>query len=58
VSRTASRTGFGQRCESPNAGIGGAIPLTATFDLLAGPDGYLYAAAHGRGIWQTRLSEL
>jgi hypothetical protein len=28
------------------------------FDLHAGPDGYLYAATHGRGIWKTPISAL
>ncbi|MCW2567759.1 MAG: hypothetical protein JWN54_1856 [Mycobacterium sp.] len=41
-----------------NAGRGGALPLTAVFDLHVGIDGNLYAATHGRGIWRTRLSGL
>jgi len=35
-----------------------ALPLTTVYDLHAGPDGYLYAATHGRGIWRTSLSGL
>jgi hypothetical protein len=39
-------------------GTGGALPLTTVFDLSIGPDGNLYAATHGRGIWKTSLSGL
>ena len=40
------------------SGTTGALPLTTVFDLTVGPDGYLYAATHGRGIWKTPLSLL
>jgi hypothetical protein len=40
------------------SGTGGALPLTTVFDLSIGPDGNLYAATHGRGIWKTSLSGL
>ena len=40
------------------AGTAGALPLTTVFDLSIGPDGFLYAATHGRGIWKTPLSTL
>ena len=40
------------------SGTGGALPLTTVFDLSVGPDGNLYAATHGRGIWRTPLSAL
>jgi hypothetical protein len=32
-----------------------ALPLTTVFDLHIGPDGFLYAATHGRGIWKIHL---
>jgi hypothetical protein len=35
-----------------------ALPLTTVFDLNVAPDGYLYAATHGRGIWRTPLDQL
>jgi hypothetical protein len=35
-----------------------ALPLTAVFDLHVAPDGYLYAATHGRGVWRTPLRRL
>ncbi|PKW25885.1 WD40/YVTN/BNR-like repeat-containing protein [Phycicoccus duodecadis] len=31
--------------------LGTGLPLTVVMDLEAGPDGNLYAATHGRGIW-------
>jgi hypothetical protein len=40
------------------SGTAGALPLTTVFDLCVGPDGYLYAATHGRGLWKTSLSTL
>ena len=40
------------------SGTAGALPLTTVFDIHVGPDGYLYAATHGRGIWKTPLSGL
>jgi hypothetical protein len=36
-------------------GTPGALPLTTVFDLHIGPDGFLYAATHGRGIWKIHL---
>jgi hypothetical protein len=41
-----------------NSGTAGALPLTTVFDLSVGPDGFLYAATHGRGIWRTPVSTL
>jgi hypothetical protein len=41
-----------------NSGAAGALPLTTVFDITVGPDGYLYAATHGRGIWKTPVSSL
>jgi hypothetical protein len=37
------------------SGTPGALPLTTVFDLHIGPDGFLYAATHGRGIWKIQL---
>ena len=31
--------------------LGGNLPYTTVMDLHLGPDGQLYAATHGRGIW-------
>ncbi|GAB3070426.1 WD40/YVTN/BNR-like repeat-containing protein [Pedococcus soli] len=31
--------------------LGSGLPLTVVMDLESGPDGNLYAATHGRGIW-------
>jgi len=31
--------------------LGGNLPYTTVTDLHLGPDGRLYAATHGRGIW-------
>ncbi|MBW8751966.1 MAG: hypothetical protein JF565_11155 [Propionibacteriales bacterium] len=46
-------TRVGARSGMPNA-----LPLTTVYDLSVGPDGFLYAATHGRGIWRTSLSGL
>jgi hypothetical protein len=40
------------------SGTAGALPLTTVFDLSVAPDGSLYAATHGRGIWRVPLSSL
>ena len=31
--------------------LGSGLPVTTVMDLTVGPDGQLYAATHGRGIW-------
>jgi hypothetical protein len=31
--------------------LGSGLPITTVMDLTVGPDGLLYAATHGRGIW-------
>ena len=31
--------------------LGSGLPVTTVMDLTVGPDGNLYAATHGRGIW-------
>jgi hypothetical protein len=38
--------------------LGANLPTTAALDLHAGPDGNLYVATHGRGIWRTPLKGL
>lgn len=33
--------------------LGGAsLPVTTVLDVEVRPDGYIYAATHGRGIWR------
>jgi hypothetical protein len=40
-------------------GGAGAPPLTTVCDdISVGPDGYLYAATHGRGLWRTPIAWL
>jgi len=34
--------------------LGNGLPTNATLQLVLGPDGNLYAATHGRGIWKIR----
>ncbi|WP_407992268.1 glycosyl hydrolase [Kitasatospora sp. CMC57] len=38
--------------------IGGNLPTTTVMQLKTGPDGQLYAATHGRGIWSFDLHRL
>ena len=40
------------------SGTAGALPLSTVFDLNVAPDGSLYAATHGRGIWKVALTSL
>jgi hypothetical protein len=35
-----------------------AIPVTTVMDVELGPDGYLYAGTHGRGIWRISTAGL
>jgi hypothetical protein len=37
------------------ARLGSGLPTVVVDDLTPGPDGYVYAATHGRGIWRFRL---
>jgi sugar lactone lactonase YvrE len=32
--------------------LGSGLPNASVNDLTAGPDGYIYAATHGRGVWR------
>jgi hypothetical protein len=32
--------------------LGSGLPNAAVDDLTPGPDGYIYAATHGRGVWR------
>lgn len=34
------------------SGLGSGLPNAAVDDLTAGPDGFIYAATHGRGVWR------
>jgi hypothetical protein len=38
--------------------LGGNFPTTVAIDVDRGPDGYVYAATHGRGIWRISGSGL
>jgi hypothetical protein len=38
--------------------LGTNFPATVVTDVESGPDGYLYAATHGRGIWRITASGL
>ncbi|HEX4254684.1 MAG TPA: hypothetical protein VH089_06335 [Streptosporangiaceae bacterium] len=35
--------------------LGYGLPNAAVDDLTPGPDGYVYAATHGRGVWRIRF---
>jgi hypothetical protein len=35
--------------------LGHGLPDSSVNDLTLGPDGYVYAATHGRGVWRIRL---
>ncbi len=35
--------------------LGTGLPNAAVDDLTAGPNGYIYAATHGRGVWRISL---
>ena len=35
--------------------LGSGLPNGTVDDLTKGPDGYVYAATHGRGIWRFRF---
>ena len=35
-----------------------SLPVTVAMDLSLGPDGQLYVATHGRGIWRTSAAGL
>ena len=37
---------------------GSSLPATVAMDLSLGPDGRLYVATHGRGIWRTSAAGL
>jgi hypothetical protein len=37
------------------ARLGTGLPNVVVDDLTSGPDGYVYAATHGRGIWRFKL---
>jgi hypothetical protein len=35
--------------------LGAGLPNVVVDDLTAGPNGYIYAATHGRGVWRIRF---
>jgi sugar lactone lactonase YvrE len=35
--------------------LGSGLPNAAVDDLTPGPDGYIYAGTHGRGVWRIRF---
>jgi hypothetical protein len=35
--------------------LGSGLPNASVNNLTPGPDGYIYAATHGRGVWRIRL---
>ena len=49
-----AKAGRGFRTEWSRLGTG--LPNTSVNDVTPGPDGYIYAGTHGRGIWRLRLS--
>jgi hypothetical protein len=55
----ALATDLGVFYQGPHSGcwsiLGEHLPTNATLQLELGPDGYLYAATHGRGIWKLRV---
>ena len=38
--------------------LGSTLPVTVAMDLTLGPDGNIYAATHGRGIWRITAAGL
>ncbi|MGA9857413.1 MAG: hypothetical protein WBQ18_06080 [Solirubrobacteraceae bacterium] len=48
-----ARAGLGYRTEWSRLGYG--LPNASVNDVTPGPDGYIYAGTHGRGIWRLRL---
>jgi hypothetical protein len=38
--------------------LGAGLPVTTAMDLTLGPDGNIYVATHGRGIWRITASKL
>jgi hypothetical protein len=47
-----------QRLGTGAVGSATAIPVTVAMDIELGPDGYIYAATHGRGIWRISAAGL
>jgi hypothetical protein len=35
--------------------LGSGLPNTSVNDITVGPDGYIYAATHGRGVWRIQF---
>lgn len=45
----------GQGSHTSWSRLGAGLPNAAVDDLTVGPDNYIYAATHGRGVWRIRL---
>jgi sugar lactone lactonase YvrE len=45
----------GQGSQTLWSRLGSGLPNAAVDDLTVGPDNYIYAATHGRGIWRFRF---
>jgi hypothetical protein len=45
----------GQGSQTSWSRLGAGLPNAAVDDLTVGPDNYIYAATHGRGVWRIRL---
>ena len=45
-----ARAGQGPRTRWQRLGTG--LPNASVNNVTTGPDGYLYAATHGRGVWR------
>ena len=45
----------GQGSDTSWSRLGDGLPNAAVDDLTVGPDNYIYAATHGRGVWRIRF---
>jgi hypothetical protein len=45
----------GQGSQTSWSRLGAGLPNAAVDDLTVGPDNYIYAATHGRGVWRIRF---
>ncbi len=45
----------GQGSDTLWSRLGDGLPNAAVDDLTVGPDNYIYAATHGRGVWRIRF---
>jgi len=47
--------GEGQGSQTAWSRLGAGLPNVVVDDLTVGPQGYIYAATHGRGVWRIRF---